>query len=396
MRRLFLLLIPLTAIILSACDRTAEPNDLVYAVALGIDKGKESGYRFTMQYAKVFEIHSGAESGKSGEEIVDSITVDAPSIYSAVDIANHLISKRFTLSHLRLVVFSEEIAREGIGDFVELMSRSREIRPDVYVAVSQGKSEDYLKNTKPEVEINPSKYYKLMYENVSSEYIPKTTNEDIYKSIAGGGRDVAMALAGMKNEEKEKGEVNKSGYEYGVEKMTAEDSEKSGVMGMGVFSGDKLVWICTSDEAKLYNILDNKFENGYITFYNEENPLFPITMRAEKNRAVKYKIDKKDDKIIVNINIEMEAEFLGLSQNYYQERELEKYEKEINGYMQTAMKDFLDKMYKSGCDVVDIKGKIRQKCLTYDEYKAYNAEEKPVEFNINSDIKINRVGLTLR
>ncbi len=395
MRKYFILPLIVLTFLLSGCERVAEPNDLLYAVAVGVDKGDESGYKFTIQYAKVFEINSGAESGESGGEIVENITVDAPSLYSAVDIANHLVSKRFTLSHLRLAVFSQETAREGIGDFVEVMSRSRDIRPDVYIAVAENSSEDYLKSVKPAGEVNPSKYYQLMYENVYSEYIPKTTSEDLYKSIAGGGRDVAAAIAG-EPAEKNEGEIIDTGYEYGIMKMSAEKTSDSGVMGMGIFSKDKLVLMCTSDEVKLYNILMNKFEYGYITFYNNKKPSVPITLRVEKNRDVDINTVLENDRIKADLKIYMEAEFSGLPQDYHQEKYIEEYEDEIEKYIENSMREFLEKVYSQKSDILNIQGRAKRKFLTYSKYEEYNAESKTVEFDIDVNMRIRRAGMTVR
>lgn len=389
MKRILSLLLPFILIFLTGCERIAEPNDLLYAVALGVDKAEE-GYRFTIQYAKVFEINSGAESGESGGEIVENITVEAPSIYSAVDIANHLVSKRFILSHLRLAVFSEEAAREGIGSFVEVMSRNRDIRPDIYIAAARGSSEEYLKNIKPATEVNPSKYYELMYENIYSEYIPKTTNEEMYKSIAGGGRDMAAAMAGISEKESR---IIKSGYEYGIKSMEGE--ERGGVMGMGIFSKDKLVMVCPSEEVKLYNILMDKFEYGYITFYNSRNPDEPITLRLEKRRDVDFDI-KAAESIKAGVNIYMEAEFSGLPLDYDQEKYIEEYENEINGYLEKAAEEFLNKVYLQNCDILDIKGKVKRGFLTDKGYKEYNIEERAIEFDVKAEIKIRRAGLTVR
>lgn len=395
-RRLFLIIaLIFPAIFLSGCERIAEPNDLLYAVALGVDKANDGNYKFTIQYAKVFEINSGAESGESGGEIIENISVEAPTIYSAVDIANHLVSKRFILSHLRLAVFSEESARDGIGSFVEAMSRNRDIRPDIYIAVAEGSSEEYLKSIKPAGEVNPSKYYELMYENIYSEYIPKTTNEEMYKSIAGGGHDMAAALAGKPAEESS-GDVIRSGYEYGVMSMNAEKTADSGVMGMGIFSKDKLIMICPSEDVKLYNILTDKFEYGYITFYNNKNPSGPITLRVEKNRNIDYNIKPEDDKIKAEIKVYMEAEFSGLPLDYNQEQHIEEYENEINGYLQEAVKGFVDKIYLQNCDILDIRGKVMRKFLTDKAYEEYNADSKAIEFDIKADIKIRRAGMTVR
>ncbi len=81
-------------------------------MALGIDKGDNDNFDITIQYANTTQISGGSseEGGKNGSQIVENITVEAPTIYSAVGLANHIVSKTFSLSHAKLIVFSQEIA----------------------------------------------------------------------------------------------------------------------------------------------------------------------------------------------------------------------------------------------------------------------------------------------
>ena len=105
-------IIPLFAFFLiSGCSDATEPDSLGYVVAIGIDKAKKEDAKFdiTLQFANPVSISGGAkeEGGKGGSESIKNITVTAPSIYSAVNVANHVVSKVFTLSHTKVVVFSE-------------------------------------------------------------------------------------------------------------------------------------------------------------------------------------------------------------------------------------------------------------------------------------------------
>ena len=101
----------LSFMILCGCNDAQEPDTLGYVVAIGIDKAKkeEAKYEITLQFANPVTISGGAsqEGGKGGKESIKNITVTAPSIYSAVNVANHVVSKVFTLSHTNVVVFSE-------------------------------------------------------------------------------------------------------------------------------------------------------------------------------------------------------------------------------------------------------------------------------------------------
>ncbi len=110
-------IIALTALIvtftltLSGCFGR-EPNEIAYIVALGIDKAENENYEITIQYANPTQISGGAseEGGKGGNQIVENVTVESPTIYGAIGLANHIVSKTFTLSHAKLIVFSSDIA----------------------------------------------------------------------------------------------------------------------------------------------------------------------------------------------------------------------------------------------------------------------------------------------
>ena len=124
-----------------------EPNEIAYVVALGIDSTDDDNYKITIQYANTTQISGGASEsgGKAGSEIVDNVTIDAPNIYAGVGLANNIVSKSFSMSHAKLIVFSKEIAEKGVKDMIETLVRSEEIRPDVFIAVANTTANDYLK-----------------------------------------------------------------------------------------------------------------------------------------------------------------------------------------------------------------------------------------------------------
>lgn len=186
------------AFVLSGCFGS-EPNDVAYVSALGIDKGLQGNYDITIQFARPTQISGGSseEGGKGGEEIVENIQVEAPDIYSAVNIANQLISKKFSLSHMKLIVFSKETAQNGIKDIMETVSRSNEMRPDIITAVSRETANKYLESLKPIVEVNPAKYYQLIFEKNNSGGVPKMNGITSMNYLVSNQRDIVMPLTGV-------------------------------------------------------------------------------------------------------------------------------------------------------------------------------------------------------
>ena len=111
------IIVVIFSLTLSSC-MGREPNEIAYIVALGIDKAENGNYEITIQYANTTQISGGAseEGGKVGNQIVENVTVEAPTIYGAIGLANHIVSKTFTLSHAKLIVFSKEVAEEGLKE----------------------------------------------------------------------------------------------------------------------------------------------------------------------------------------------------------------------------------------------------------------------------------------
>lgn len=193
--RIFLMLC--LCMMLCACTGT-EPNDVAYVVAMGFDKADNDNYMITIQFARPTQISGGAseEGGKSGSEIVENIVLEAPDVYSALGLANHIVSKKFTLAHAKLMVFSAEVAKDGIEDIMETVARNEEIRPDIYLSVARNTAREYLFSVKPIIEVNPAKYYQLVYENNDSLGVVQNTAIDFYFNARSKNHENAVPIAG--------------------------------------------------------------------------------------------------------------------------------------------------------------------------------------------------------
>jgi len=145
-------------------------DDLAYAIAIGIDVGENNNLKVTFQFTKPI---SAGESGTSetSPSVID--TVEANSFDSALSLMNTFVSKEINLSHCRIIVFSEEFARKGIGKEIYTFMNKVQFRPDSYVIISDSSAEEYLKSVSPSLENLVAKFYELLPR--SSEYTGYTT-----------------------------------------------------------------------------------------------------------------------------------------------------------------------------------------------------------------------------
>lgn len=396
-------------LLLCGCYDNNETDNLVYATALGVDKGTDNNYSFTIQYARVFEINTGSEGGESGADILNTMTVEAPTVYSAVSLANHTISKQFVLSHLKLIVFSEELARDGLGEFVDVMMRSDEIRPHIYMAVSRDSAKNYLESVKPSIEINPIKYYQLIYDGKYSAYIPEFDNVELCFYHNSPEHDVVLPVASAVSEpeENEEGTQNiqlrNESFEYRLKNYIAGDFKResknpSEIMGMAIFNGDNLADFAGGVETELYNLLCGNFKMNYTTF-EDKNTGEAVTVRLEQAQRPKMSIDISGEVPKINIKLYLEGELLGMPDGSYHDSSLTDFENDVKSSIESASEAFIkriQKEYKS--DILGTGSVLKRKFLTHSEFEQYNWEEKyqTAEFNIETEFDIRRTGQIIR
>ncbi len=422
MNKVFLqiLRIALLPLILTGCVGE-EPNDIGYVTAMGIDKAEdEAGYKYTIQFANPTKISGGAsEEGGSGGDIVENITVKAPTIYSAISNADSIVSKDLSLSHAKIIVVSEDVAKEGLGDISDVIARNNDIRPDVYFAIAEDAGK-YLEGVKPVIELNPVKYYQLTYENKKGGPVPQNNAGEFYMAYSSRDRDCALPLAGAAEAKEEGGSTDAGSGQSSEAQKPAENKKnkdaktiksdfqegnkdyfpgeagvkvknKSETMGLAVFNRDKYVGKLGSGDAYIYNILMGQAKNSKATFHDEDSPDVPITMSIEGKREPRFKIDKANKQ--VDVTLFLEAELLSVSKKHRNDKNLgEKAGKMISH----ATEKFLKHVYgEMNSDLVGVRGKLKRFYISNKEYNEAVSDFNPEDwkFSVNTQLKLKRTGM---
>ena len=139
MKRSLALILVLMCLMLSGCRYSHEITDMAFAVALGFDKAEE-GLLISMQFARPLSISGNGEAGGGESSESDDkdaaknknttlLSVKAEDFYTALSIAENSLSKQINLSHVKLVLFSSELAQDGIGDYVTMLMKNSQLAP---------------------------------------------------------------------------------------------------------------------------------------------------------------------------------------------------------------------------------------------------------------------------
>lgn len=417
------------SMVLSGC-MGKEPNEIAYVVALGIDLGANENYKITVQYANTTKI-SGGESesgGQVGAEIVDNVIIEAPNVYAGVGLADKLVSKSFSMSHAKLIVFSREVAEKGIKDIIETLVRSEEIRPDVFIAVSNTTANEYLTSVNPVMEVNPAQYYQLIYEKNQIIGISDGQLREFFSGLYTGDYDSMLPIAGVisaksenngkqkteedenerendennENKKEKNAEINKNKYEYDMKnyvggEASVEKENKSEAVGGAIFEKDKMVGVMGEIEAQMCKILKGDYTYSYITYYNNDTPDEPITVKVTEQRKPVYKIDLENK--TVDINLYIESDIYSLPSDFNVENKLEEFESEVERYTSETYTEFVNNFTKKyNSDIFHLNERVKSKFMVNNQYNDFkkNVGWSEYKFSVRTNFKVRRTGLIVR
>jgi spore germination protein KC len=405
MRFIKVAFIVLLLVSFASCKDAQEPETLGYVVAIGIDvpNENEEGYNITIQFANPDKISGGSSEsgGKGGSESIENITVLAPGIYPAVNIANHIISKKFVLSHTKVIVFSDEIAKKGIKDFLEAINRNSDIRPNIYFAVSKGTAKEFLEAVDPKTEVNPVRYYTMIFENDYSGFIPQNMSQDFYLFYESDEKSTVMPLCAVVKPEQKK-EFSELGYQYQVDDYVAGEIPTSNsqiqVAGTAIFNGDIKIAEIGDIKTEIFNIITGEYQSSFVSYYFSKTPETPVTVMQLQKKKPKISVDTKTKVPEIDVTIYLEGDLSSGKADKAVESELEGFSAEAAAEVKRQTEAFFEETKEIGTDVIGFGSYAKRNFKTIKEFDEYNWKEayKRAKINVKVEFSIRRTGLVVR
>lgn len=239
------------SLLLTGCWDKREINELAIATAISIDK-KDDEYLVAAQVVLPTEL---SMKGGMGSSPVTLYEASGESVNEAIRKLTQVSPRFIYLGHLRVVVISEELAKEGIATTVDFLSRGWELRSDFYMIVSKEMDAKEILNVQTSLEQIPAnELFNILH-----------TSEVHYSST------VAVNFFDMKtNLEREGkegvltgveilGDPKKGSSKQNVEMIVPEAKIK--FKELAVFKEDKLVGWLDEQESKGYNEVTNQVKS---------------------------------------------------------------------------------------------------------------------------------------
>jgi spore germination protein KC len=392
-RFVIIILIPL----LSGCWDSKEIEKRATVLAIGIDKASEEDrkkedevshlkkkfpipdegmIKVTAQIAIPGRIPLGPQQPSGTVKPVLVVKVLGHTFEDAMLNLQQEVADEIFLGHLRIIVLSEEIAREGTSRFNDFLRRNPEIRRTASLVVSKEAASKYM-NLTPELERVPSLYLADIVDNLSAiGKFPPNFIGLFWTIYSSKGQEPYLPYLALK------------------EKSTIQ------LNGLAYFQGDKMVGKTNPLEIGIFMAVRGIGRGGYGAFAEVPGTDESVLVRAV-SRKTRTKVTLKNGRPHVSIRIQYESEIdekesakIQLSDSAI----LKKIEKEASKNTKTAIEHLIGKTQKTKSDIFGFGEHFRAKLPQYwnKNVKTKNKWDdiyQNITFDIKVDSHIHRVGM---
>lgn len=365
MKKFVLIVITLFILLISSgCYNYKEINDMAIVSSIGIDKDNKND-----KYIVSAQIMNSKESEDSEDSQITVYTKEGDTVHEALRNITLKSPRKLYGNHLSKIVLSEEVAKEGIDNILDIFNRITEVRNEFIITiVKEDKASDVLK-VLTTTESIPAEYVKLSLKiaDKTSGLTYATKLDEFISLYLKKGIDPVVPILKIDKKEKKGTTINNITTTNPISKIVIED--------LAVTNKGKLETYLKNEEIIGYNFLRNQIQKMIIPVKcDDENNYASILILKNKTKS---NAAKKDNKYIINFNINSEAIITeyNCKKDLTDEKVIKKLEKDTEKKIKRYIKKSLNKQKET-------KGKfLGLERIIYLDYPKYKNEDYSVKYN---------------
>ena len=323
-------------------------DNLAYVLVIGIDKGSDSNLEVSFQFSST---KSATESGTSEKIPVIIDTVSAPSLSTAINLMNSYMGKELNMSHCKVIIFSEELAAEGISEEVYTLINDTQVRPSANIVISKCTAKNYIQKTSPELENLISKYYEI-FTNYSkyTGFKPDATIGDFFNTLICKTCEPYAILGGLTSEQPQNQGNNHIQENYNVKanQTPIEGENGSENIGIAAFKHDKLVGELCALETISFLTVRNSVNRFLISIPDPDDTSSYLDIYLTSKNTTTVDIDTSTTSPYVKVKTGFTGKIYSMSDDakYLEPNLLNDISETCNKYLEAVLSDYLYKTSK--------------------------------------------------
>ncbi|MFP3124771.1 Ger(x)C family spore germination protein [Ectobacillus funiculus] len=243
---------------LTGCWNRLELNELAVTVATGLDK-KGSKILLSQQV-----VNPGAIAAKGGAAANNApVTLFQETGNSFQDAGRKMTTsstRKVYTGQLQMLIIGEELAKEGLSDVLDHISRDHQYRKDFFVVIARGTKAENILKVYTLIDLIPANKMNRSLDNSSKAWgtTASVRMDQFMSDIISNGKEAV--LSGIKVHGNRKlGETIENGQQI-------DPSARLQYNGLAVFKKDRLVGWLNAEESKGYNYTQGEIKSTPVVF----------------------------------------------------------------------------------------------------------------------------------
>ena len=368
------------------CYNYKELNDLAITSAIGIDKS-DNGYKVTAQVVNTQK--EGTDNNSSSDPKIIVYEHTSKTVQEAVRYMVLESPKRLYPNHMQVIIISEDVAKDGILESLDLFFRDSELQKNFYVLISKDVSANQILKTLTPADSIVSSNIKKSLESDSS-YLGITelvTYDELINTYLNPNKEISLPSVTLKGKMKGSDKIDN------IEQ--SDSSTKVVLSQMAVFKDDKMIGYLDDKQSIALSFIKGKINNtiikykcngGYVVV-ETTNSKSSINVDNKGNFRIKISGDAAINEVSCDINLENDNSISKINKQVNKEikKNVNNTIKYVKNNYNSDIFNFLDILYKNQYSLY--------KKISNDWYKDKFKDSK---IDIDVDIKVIEKRNTLK
>lgn len=393
-RNIFILmLIVIFILAFSSSYSSLSMDNLAYVLAIAIDTSDNNKLEVSFQFSTPVSPESG--SSEKPTPIINTVT--ASSLSNAINLVNGYLGKQINMSHCKAIIFSEDLASQGISEHIYTLINDTQVRPSANIVISKCSAKYYLEQTKPQLENLISKYYEIFASSSKfTGYMPDATIGNFFNNLNSSTGEPYAILGGVNEGSPVNTNNVDSQKDYNIKANTSSITGENGAenIGTAVFKRDQLVGELNALETIAFLNISNSLDRFLISIPDPENGNNYIDIYLSPVRSAAIKVDTSSQTPYIKVKCEFVGRIYSMSENskYLSPEVLNSISNSCNSYLESIFSDYLYKTSKEFHSDINGMGKFALKnFFTTKQFKNYswldNYRNAFFDVEINTSVK---------
>lgn len=368
------------------CYNYKELNDLAITSAIGIDKS-DNGYKVTAQVVNTQK--EGTDNNSSSDPKIIVYEHTSKTVQEAVRYMVLESPKRLYPNHMQVIIISEDVAKDGILESLDLFFRDSELQKNFYVLIAKDVSANQILKTLTPADSIVSSNIKKSLESDSS-YLGITelvTYDELINTYLNPNKEISLPSVTLKGKMKGSDKIDN------IEQ--SDSSTKVVLSQMAIFKDDKMIGYLDDKQSIALSFIKGKINNtiikykcngGYVVV-ETTNSKSSINVDNKGNFRIKISGDAAINEVSCDINLENDNSISKINKQVNKEikKNVNNTIKYVKNNYNSDIFNFLDILYKNQYSLY--------KKISNDWYKDKFKDSK---IDIDVDIKVIEKGNTLK